>query len=139
VTPKHVTGASDRNGRFDLHARRRIIRDVLAVCKRHVPPCTQKSRGYRRCNCPCWIEGTVEGKYYRKSLKTRSWERASKLARDLEEGKAHSVTIEEASASFLRDAEARGLRPPSIYKYQLLLKQLKGIRRERRHQFLVRM
>ena len=99
---------------------------MLAVYKRHVPPCPQRSRGYRRCNCPCWIEGTVEGKYYRKSLKTRSWERASKLARDIEEGKTHSVSIEDATASFVRDAEARGLRPPSIYKYRLLFKQLKA-------------
>ena len=102
-----------------------IIPVVLAVYKRHIPPCIQKSRSYRRCNCPCWIEGTVEGKYYRKSLKTRSWERATKLARDIEEGKTQ-VTIEEATASFLRDAEARGLRPPSVYKYRLLLKQLKA-------------
>ena len=36
------------------------------------------------------------------------------------------MTVEEASESFLRDAEARGLRPPSIYKYKLLLKQLKA-------------
>jgi integrase/recombinase XerD len=99
---------------------------VLAVYKRHSPPCPHKSRQYRRCNCPCWIEGTVEGKYHRRSLKTRSWERATKLAREIEEGRTHSVSIEEATASFLRDAEARGLRPPSIYKYKLLFKQLKA-------------
>lgn len=33
-------------------------------------------------------------------------------------------TIEEATNAFLRDAEARGLREPSIYKYRLLFKQL---------------
>lgn len=68
----------------------------------------------------------MEGKYYRQSLKTRSWERATKLAREMEEGKTQRVTIEKATASFLDDAEARGLREPSIYKYRLLFKQLKA-------------
>ena len=35
-------------------------------------------------------------------------------------------TIEEATEAFVRDAEARGLRPPSVYKYKLLFKQLKA-------------
>ena len=35
-------------------------------------------------------------------------------------------TIEEATNAFLRDAEARGLREPSIYKYRLLFKQLRA-------------
>jgi integrase/recombinase XerD len=99
---------------------------VLAIYKRHAAPCPQKSRQYRRCNCPCWVEGTVEGKYYRKSLKTRNWERATKLAREIEEGKKPRIAITEATYAFVRDAEARGLRPTSVYKYRLLFKQLKA-------------
>lgn len=99
---------------------------MLSVYKRHSSECPQTSRQYRRCNCPCWVEGTVEGKYYRQSLKTRSWERATKLAREIEEGKTQRVTIEEATKAFERDAEARGLREASLYKYQLLFKQLKA-------------
>jgi hypothetical protein len=99
---------------------------VLAIYKRHASPCPQKSRQYRPCNRPCWVEGTVEGKYYRKSLKTRNWERATKLAREIEEGKKPRVTITEATDAFVRDAEARGLRPASVYKYRLLFKQLKA-------------
>jgi site-specific recombinase XerD len=34
------------------------------------------------------------------------------------------ITIEEATSAFVRDAEARGLRPPSVDKYKLLFKQL---------------
>jgi site-specific recombinase XerD len=98
---------------------------MLAIYKRHAPACPHKSRQYRRCDCPCWVEGTVEGVYHRKSLKTRSWERATKLAREIEEGKTHRVTVETATESFLRDAGARGLREPSLYKYRLLLKQFK--------------
>jgi integrase/recombinase XerD len=35
-------------------------------------------------------------------------------------------TIQDASDQFISDAEARGLRPPSVYKYKLLFKQLKA-------------
>jgi integrase/recombinase XerD len=59
-------------------------------------------------------------------LKTRNWERATKLAREIEEGKKPRVTIAEATDAFVRDAEARGLRPASVYKYRLLFKQLKA-------------
>jgi integrase/recombinase XerD len=109
---------------------------VLAIYKRHAAPCPQKSRQYRRCNCPCWVEGTVEGKYYRKSLKTRNWERATKLAREIEEGKKPRVTITEATDAFVRDAEARGLRPASVYKYRLLFKQLKAFSKKEGLQLL---
>jgi integrase len=44
----------------------------------------------------------------------------------MEEGKTPRVTIEKATAAFEDDAEARGLRKPSIYKYKLLFKQLKA-------------
>ena len=101
---------------------------MLAVYKRHSKGCPHKARSYRRCDCPCWAEGTVEGKYYRESLKTRSWTRATELVREREDNggvAVRRITIEDATDQFIRDAEARGLRPPSVYKYKLLFKQLK--------------
>jgi hypothetical protein len=59
-------------------------------------------------------------------LKTRNWERATKLAREIEEGKKPRVTITEATDAVVRDADARGLRAASVYKYRLLFKQLKA-------------
>jgi integrase/recombinase XerD len=98
---------------------------MLAIYKRHSADCPQKSRSYRRCDCPCWAEGTIEGKYYRESLKTRNWQRATEIVRDREAGKKDSrVTIKQATEAFIKDAEARQLRPPSLYKYRLLFKQL---------------
>ena len=98
---------------------------MLAIYKRHSQKCPQQSRSYRRCDCPCWVEGTIEGKYFRESLKTRSWTRATEIVRERENGKGQRrITINEATEAFIRDAEARGLRPPSIYKYKLLFKQL---------------
>ncbi len=98
---------------------------MLAIYKRHSADCPQKSRSYRRCDCPCWAEGTIEGRYIRESLKTRNWQRATEIVRDKEAGKKDArVTIKQATEAFIRDAEARQLRPPSIYKYRLLFKQL---------------
>jgi integrase/recombinase XerD len=98
---------------------------MLAIYKRHNSACPHKVRSYRRCDCPVWAEGTVEGKYIRKSLKTRNWQRATEIVRDKEAGKKDArITIKEATKAFIRDAEARQLRPPSIYKYRLLFKQL---------------
>jgi integrase/recombinase XerD len=100
---------------------------MLSVYRRHSPNCPQKSRRYRRCNCPCWIEGTVEGKYLRQSTKARSWQRALEIAKDLENGgTAKKITVEDACKAFVEDAKARGLRPPSVYKYELLFKQFKA-------------
>jgi integrase len=73
-----------------------------------------------------WIEGTLEGKFLRRSLKTRSWTRATVLLRELEDGgAARKITIAQATDSFLADAKARKLRPPSLYKYELLFRQLR--------------
>jgi hypothetical protein len=60
-------------------------------------------------------------------LKTRSWIRATEIVREREDSGGSAIrriTIEEATTAFVRDAEARGLRPPSVYKYKLLFKQL---------------
>jgi integrase/recombinase XerD len=98
---------------------------MLAIYKRHSADCPHKSRSYRRCDCPCWAEGTIEGKYYRESLKTRNWQRATEIVRDKESGKKDArVTIKDATDAFINDAKARQLRPPSVYKYELLFKQL---------------
>ena len=99
---------------------------MISLYRRHSQDCGQTSRRYRRCDCPVWLEGTVGGKYQRQSLKTRSWTRATKLAREIEEGSTLShITIVKACDSFLDDARSRKLRPPSLYKYQLLFRQLK--------------
>jgi integrase/recombinase XerD len=70
----------------------------------------------------------LEGKYVRRALKVRSWTRAQAIVRDMEDHglSGERVTIERACEAFIGDAKARGLRPPSIYKYELLFKQLKA-------------
>jgi integrase/recombinase XerD len=102
---------------------------MLHVYRRHNPArCDHTERTWRRCSCPLWTDGTLQGKRYHKTLKTRNWDDAQKKVQTLEaEGKPQpdQKTIEDATDAFIRDAEARGLRPPSVYKYKLLFKQLK--------------
>jgi integrase/recombinase XerD len=101
---------------------------MLKVYRRHNPArCSHTERTWRRCSCPLWVDGTLAGKRYHKTLKTRNWDTAQKMAQELEaSGKPEPAakTIQEATEAFIRDAEARGLRPPSVYKYKLLFKQL---------------
>lgn len=101
---------------------------MLKTYRRHNPArCDHKERTWRRCSCPLWADGTLAGKRYHKTLKTRNWDAAQKKVQKLEaEGRdePEQKTILEATESFIRDAEARGLRPPSVYKYRLLFKQL---------------
>jgi len=98
---------------------------VIKAYRRHSKTCSHRDRNYRRCNCPIWVDLVVDKRRTLKTLKTRNWEVAQKKIRALEAGDTPArKTIEEATAAFIRDAEARGLRPPSVYKYRLLFKQL---------------
>ena len=65
-----------------------------------------------------WIEGTANGTYIRRSLKTGSWERATDLGRVIEdaedpaatpERKDEPVTVVQAVTEYLADAKAREL------------------------------
>jgi integrase/recombinase XerD len=83
-----------------------------------------------------WVEGTANGSYLRRSLKTASWERATVLARDIEgfekpaaalERKDEPTTMVKAVAEYLADARARELADATLYKLRIQLeKQLLG-------------
>src|ERR1700733_14293083 len=115
--PKQLLLESNRNYRRD---------SMLTVYRRHGLRCRQHSRRYRRCTCLCWVEGTLEGKYFRRSLKVRSWERAEKIIREMEEGRrAERITIEKSCEAFIQDAESRRLQAATVAKYLLLFRRLK--------------
>lgn len=79
-----------------------------------------------------WVEGTIAGTYIRRTLKTRSWERAQAIIRQMEADeipappvKEKLVTIEQAVTEYIADAKARGLAAVTYGKYELILhKQL---------------
>jgi integrase/recombinase XerD len=101
---------------------------MLKVYRRHNPArCQHTERTWRRCLCPLWVDGTLLGKRYHKTLRTRNWDRAQKLAQDMEaSGKPPDkrLTIQEVCDAYLRDAEGRGLRDSSLQKYRLLFRRL---------------
>src|SRR5712672_3778380 len=63
---------------------------------------------------------------------TRNWIKAKEIIRDWEitgrileeEQPQQSTTVADARNAFLADAKARNLRPATLYKYDLLLRQL---------------
>ena len=106
---------------------------MLTIYRRHRKGCKQRTdgRGYRRCLCPIWVDGLLNGVEIRKSLRLRDWQRAQELVRQWEaEGQRveqpKPLTVKEACDKFLVDAEARNLREPTLYKYRLLFRQLQN-------------
>jgi hypothetical protein len=74
------------------------------------------------------VQGTLHGKWMKKSLDLRNWDSAQKLVRDWESGHlktAELSSITKACDAFLRDCEARELSSASISKYKLLTEELK--------------
>ena len=104
---------------------------MLTIYRRHIKTCAHRSEGrkYRRCRCPIWADGFVGREELRKSLDTRDWEKAQGIIRQWEaEGSRppdpEPVTVAQAWQEFLADARARNLREPTIYKYELLSRQM---------------
>jgi integrase/recombinase XerD len=101
---------------------------MLSLFRRHGRRCQYKSRRIRNCQCPIWVDGIVGGREIRRTLKTRNWQRAQHVVRQMEaEDKApdERITIEQACERFLQDAKARGLKAPSIEKYRPMFNRLK--------------
>jgi hypothetical protein len=50
-----------------------------------------KDRACRRCNCPKWVGGQINGHYFRQSAKTRQWAEAESVRLKLEEALAKGL------------------------------------------------
>jgi len=117
---------------------------MLTIFRRHRKGCAHRSEGraYRRCQCSLWVDGVLDGKEIRESLKIRDWQRASEIVRDWEANRRRPVeqpapmTVKEACDKFIADGEARGLRPPTLYKYRLLFRQLQDFAKSKGVRFL---
>jgi hypothetical protein len=74
--------------------------------------------------CPLWVTGNLEGAPYRKSLKTRSFERAEQLKREIENGtkaeQPKGITIKDALDAFIKDCNGRNLARNTLGKYRNL-------------------
>jgi integrase len=105
---------------------------MLTLYRRHKTTCAKKEdRLWRRCSCPMWVEGTLEGSYVRRSLKTSSWERAATKIRALEEAgdpappppKDEPVTVQQAVKEYLADAKARELSEATLSKLETIFRK----------------
>lgn len=95
---------------------------MLSIYRRHREKCRYAgNRVSKQCRCPLWTDGTIEGNYIRRSLKTRSFERAQQLTKQLEDGyqpQKESITIQAALDAFISDCESRNLNASTLGKYR---------------------
>lgn len=62
------------------------------VFTRHSAGCKfSRDRACRRCNCPKWVGGQINGYYFRQSAKTRQWAEADAVRQQLEEALAKGL------------------------------------------------
>lgn len=65
---------------------------LLSVFTRHSAGCKfSRDRACRRCNCPKWVGGQINGYYFRQSAKTRQWAEAESVRMQLEEALAKGL------------------------------------------------
>lgn len=112
----------------------------LFVYTRHTSDCPKKSdRFWKRCRCPKWIRGTLDGAAIRQTADTRSWEKAESERRRLEEeadrqavairqGKAplretNVVTVEDAVKRFLASKRNENLAESTMDKLTTIFKK----------------
>ena len=111
---------------------------MLRVYRRHLESCKHRDKGRRwdQCGCPVWCDGFLGTAEIRQSMKTTDlldaqervagWNRRGSMVEE-RPVKDEPVTIAHACEAFLADAAAtsgRGLKGPTLYKYQLLLRRL---------------
>jgi integrase/recombinase XerD len=114
---------------------------MLHIYRRHKKACVKKScdehraKGwtYRRCQCPIWVDGTLNGEPIRKTLNERSWEAAQALVNSWErknelpaepEKSPAEISLASAWDSVIADLEAQGLSAQTVRKYKLLRRQM---------------
>ena len=110
---------------------------MLTIYRRHKANCKfAADRSSKKCRCNLWLTGTLFGEPYRKSAKTRSWEAAEKIKRDIEDGKQDQpqpkiITVQKALDAFVADCAARNLHPSTLRKYRLLRSRISEFARQR--------
>ena len=90
----------------------------LALYRLHARTCPHRSKGRRwtRCNCAVWVQGSLAGKWVKKSLNTRDWSVAAATIHEWEAARADRRQSDPTSRpsrgrfrKYLEDAEARHL------------------------------
>src|SRR6266567_7682932 len=93
---------------------------LLSVFTRHSAGCKfSRDRACRRCNCPKWVGGQINGYYFRQSAKTRQWAEAEAVRLQLEEALAKGLPpfgpageAEESAVSEVTSLPVPSVAPP---------------------------
>jgi integrase len=127
----------------------------LNLYRRHRPDCVsskpgdsrssereEQRKGWgRKCLCPIYLSGTLDGKFSRKGADTSDWLEARQIAEAYEKAgswtgqpqpapvpesppEKRRVTIADACQVFVANREAAGVKPASLRKYRTFTKQI---------------
>ncbi len=107
---------------------------MLTTYRRHLKNCGHRAEGrkYRRCRCPIWADGFLNGAEIRESLDLKDWEKAQERIREWEAKgvptaeESPAVTVQQACHDFINDATARELRESTVKKYRVLFRQMQS-------------
>jgi integrase/recombinase XerD len=129
---------------------------MLTIYRRHRKDCPRKKesevrvhlkgdifirQGKDRCACAVWVDGSLGGEEVRKSLGTASWDKAKLQVKAWATEKpvtpGSPITIEQSWERFIADANSRHLSEASIYKYELLSRQMKAFSEDHGYRFLI--
>jgi integrase len=118
-----------------------VAPQTISVYTRHKEGCLRRgstdeqkaaAKYEKRCKCPKWIYLFHNSKDYRFSAKTRTWEKAEELAREVkdwfdpakrelrelkQQQKSSRVPIADAVDKYLSDARARHLAPATLQRF----------------------
>jgi integrase/recombinase XerD len=99
------------------------------------------SAGRKDCKCALWLDGLLDGKEIRMSLKTRHRGTAINKCRAMisdgdDEEKHERSTIQHATTGYLADARSRKLADCTISKYELLFRQLGAFAQNKGFRFI---
>lgn len=117
---------------------------MLTIYRRHKQTCEHRNEGrkYRRCRCPIWVDGSLDGQEIRKTLRTADWEKATDTIREWESSglgslaNTNQVSIEQAQKEFLADCAARKLEESTKDRYRIIFRQLNAFAANEGFQFL---
>ena len=97
---------------------------MLSLYRRHLHECPHRNKGqsYTKCSCPIWCDGDLDGRRYRRTLKTHDWQRAIRKLATIEDPKTPRLQpIKDAITAF--EQHIFSLEPSTQRKYKNVLHQ----------------
>jgi site-specific recombinase XerD len=130
---------------------------TLALYRRHRRDCKaghaeelrsseydERKKGWKRCDCPIFVSGTLQGKFKRQNTALWEWDAARHVATALqtrgswnenvpqppragrEIQRPPRIAVHEATDAFLAKCQSRGIRAATFAKYKTFVNQLHG-------------